>query len=935
MGRGGNVSPDRMGRGGNASPYRKGRGGIVSPRRTKVSGKDVDNVLDMSDIEDDNASPHRKGRGGNALFNYTGRGGNASPNHMGRGGNVSLRSTGRGGNASPRSTRCGGNDDSGMGLFDYERNSSEGRSDSQLHHSKSVPKDNQRHHSREHSVSKVDRRYREKSGESTAASPSTKHPHTPALNELSHLTGSEDTGKGKRENQQWCTIGISSVKSADGKNACLLCRKTFAVESSLSSFKRHLRSIHSIVTEEDLVVALEKKEKQGGSGAIWDCTVATKPIDSWFLQYESNSVEWRRCITAAAQFVSTACLPFSVVEGSPFLRLMKAADRRWPKISRRTITRRVESLAEEARNNIAKSLKEWTRGTDYAFTTDMWSSIGGDHFITMTVHHIDEKWVLRTRILGTMSFNEKHTFTNIARKLRRYRRRFGLVPQEVLAELPPLDDSRESGDGALEKEEISAWNKEELLERPTITTDCGANIAKAVEEGLGCDWCKCICHILHLAVKHGLGLDRGHSNELTECIAPLAALARHLHKSSLHWRDFQEIQICEYKLPKLKGLRGDEWANEEEGGESVVEDDEEWWEEDGNNVSLKRKVLRLVQPVETRWNSWYFAIKRAVALKRALIKFMEKGYIQRGEVVEGGVAQNPTSLLIKSEDWPVYEDLLNIMEGIRELCIIMESETKITISRVLPYLLRLLYDKLELGPMCMGKKKTFVQGFKTKLLNLVDDPELVYLWAVHTALDGTMKSQVRKCATMIWDHSEDWPKTTTHWEYCPDGSTKTTATQFVDVVWTQIVYQIKYHLKKEHGGDGIDDQGVQRLEQASTEEAFPKNNFDWDLQDDEPDVDVKAYNEESLTVEAKHIVDSYRGYVPQSRDKVGDAGEWWRLHKGRFPRVESLARRRLCTQASSSTSERAFSKSGRIFSKRRMALTPTHVDQLSLLAWNG
>ena len=110
---------------------------------------------------------------------------------------------------------------------------------------------------------------------------------------------------------------------------------------------------------------------------------------------------------------------------------------------------------------------------------------------------------------------------------------------------------------------------------------------------------------------------------------------------------------------------------------------------------------------------------------------------------------------------------------------------------------------------------------------------------------------------------------------------------------------------------------------------------DWDLEDDEPDVVERGCDEESLAMEAKHAVESYRGCI--LREPAGtkiDALEWWKIHTGRYPRVEALARRRLSTQASSATSERSFSKSGRIVKKERMSLTPTHVDQLSLLAWN-
>ena len=52
------------------------------------------------------------------------------------------------------------------------------------------------------------------------------------------------------------------------------------------------------------------------------------------------------------------------------------------------------------------------------------------------------------------------------------------------------------------------------------------------------------------------------------------------------------------------------------------------------------------------------------------------------------------------------------------------------------------------------------------------------------------------------------------------------------------------------------------------------------------------------------------------------------------PEVVDWARRRLCAQASSATSEHAFSKAGLIIGKKRQRLTADSVDGISLLGWH-
>ena len=62
--------------------------------------------------------------------------------------------------------------------------------------------------------------------------------------------------------------------------------------------------------------------------------------------------------------------------------------------------------------------------------------------------------------------------------------------------------------------------------------------------------------------------------------------------------------------------------------------------------------------------------------------------------------------------------------------------------------------------------------------------------------------------------------------------------------------------------------------------------------------------------------------------------KWWERYGPGHPDIADLARRRLCAQASSATSKRAFSKVGLIISKKRQQLTSDHVDGINLLGWH-
>ena len=62
--------------------------------------------------------------------------------------------------------------------------------------------------------------------------------------------------------------------------------------------------------------------------------------------------------------------------------------------------------------------------------------------------------------------------------------------------------------------------------------------------------------------------------------------------------------------------------------------------------------------------------------------------------------------------------------------------------------------------------------------------------------------------------------------------------------------------------------------------------------------------------------------------------QWWGRYHVRYPEIANLARHRLCAQASSATSEHAFSKAGLVLSKKRQRLTADHVEGISLLGWH-
>ena len=63
----------------------------------------------------------------------------------------------------------------------------------------------------------------------------------------------------------------------------------------------------------------------------------------------------------------------------------------------------------------------------------------------------------------------------------------------------------------------------------------------------------------------------------------------------------------------------------------------------------------------------------------------------------------------------------------------------------------------------------------------------------------------------------------------------------------------------------------------------------------------------------------------------GDVLSWWKNHSSIFPQLSRLAPSLLSIPASSTTSERVFSETGRILEARRQQLNPDSLDSLVFL----
>ena len=128
----------------------------------------------------------------------------------------------------------------------------------------------------------------------------------------------------------------------------------------------------------------------------------------------------------------------------------------------------IPALYSEVKSEIQQKIND-QHFTFYAGTTELWSSITSEPYLSYTTHCIDKNWNMCCKCLQTHYMPEAHTAVNLQDALTSSLEQWNLDPDKQVA----------------------------------ITTDSGANIKLACEL-LGWQRLSCFGHNLDLAVNKGL-----------------------------------------------------------------------------------------------------------------------------------------------------------------------------------------------------------------------------------------------------------------------------------------------------------------------------------------------------------------------------------------------------------------------------------------------
>ena len=181
----------------------------------------------------------------------------------------------------------------------------------------------------------------------------------------------------------------------NGDVHCTHCDAVYKYNSATTTMMYHLKNAHPTLL--------------AGSSSSSQPT-----ITSVLARRSCDSQRADKITKGICKFIQTDMLPISVVEGKGFGNLMDIMEPAYHIPSRRTVTRLIETQYEERKEELFKKL---AKAESVALTTDCWTALTAESYITITCHYIGDDWEMNSAVLLTESLPGCHTADCLAEKL--------------------------------------------------------------------------------------------------------------------------------------------------------------------------------------------------------------------------------------------------------------------------------------------------------------------------------------------------------------------------------------------------------------------------------------------------------------------------------------------------------------------------------------
>lgn len=207
------------------------------------------------------------------------------------------------------------------------------------------------------------------------------------------------------------------VDNVDGKKKakCNLCKTELSYTGgSTGTMSNHLKHVHKSLKPESTT---EKKLVQP------PITAFRSPVVS-----QMSKVKWQKCTAKLAEMCARDLRPLNIVEGGGFKDFCKELNPSYEVPCRTTIAKYVSLSYDLMKSDLVKIMSSQP---GISLTTDHWTSLATEGYITVTGHFIDENWNYNNCVLATRKTTEKHTGENIRADLKSVCQEFAIKDQNI------------------------------------------------------------------------------------------------------------------------------------------------------------------------------------------------------------------------------------------------------------------------------------------------------------------------------------------------------------------------------------------------------------------------------------------------------------------------------------------------------------------------
>ena len=595
------------------------------------------------------------------------------------------------------------------------------------------------------------------------------------------------------------------IKENDGKKSteCQLCRTVLAYHGGTSAMRAHLIHKHPSLSlvgrgNSQLACGLKVSTMTQPTLANSWAAKAAKPLA------QSKQEEITRNI---ALMCAVDVRPMSIVDGVGFRHLLQSLNPGYKIPCRNTVTKYLHKLYDDEKVKVVSAMKDLSINV----TSDIWTSVSNDGYISFTGHFIDNNWNLCAKTLASRHIVDRHTGRNIASALNRIAADF------------------------------------EIEDIPCLITDNASNMTLAAKEA-GLKHSGCFAHTLQLCIEDGLKI-----SSLSKALGASRRLVAHFNRSVLSTQALRQKQCSD-------------------SGDS--------------------NALKLIQDVQTRWNSSYFMMDRLLKLRVPVYAVLFDDQITN--------KSDRASLDIKDCHWQILEKVCPVLKPFVDATEILSKEDLPTGSAVYILLHDLMTQHLvstELDAGIVSDLKTKIKEGLMKRFNLKSDG---------TPMDSALKSPL-----------------------------------LVAMALDPRFKQLKILSPPQR--DSLHQTIVEMLEQgASGSTSLEPENVPTIKQEPDNDEPVSKKPKPFFTCLTGDICDLTESSTAEKElndfcvepVRIPNPLDWWKMSEKRYPAVAKLAKAYLSIPGTSVPSERVFSVAGMTLTKLRSNLDPDTLDEIIFLNKN-